>query len=269
MRLEVIARQPGAPTKHPPLLFVHGAWHAAWCWDTYFLPYFAEHGFAASALSLRGHGGNEGAPRVRGKRIAHYVADVAEVAATLPALPILIGHSMGGLVVQKYLEQHDVPAAVLLASVPVHGVINTTLRVIRRHPGPFLWANLTTRLYPIIATPDRARDLLFSPDMPDEDVKKYAQQLDDESYLAYLEMMMFALPRPKRIAARHVPMLVLGATRDRLFAPREIEATARAYGTKAVIFDSAHDMMLESGWQYVADAIITWLRGQGFGVAQS
>jgi hypothetical protein len=37
-------------------------------------------------------------------------------------------------------------------------------------------------------------------------------------------------------------------------------ATARAYGTTAVIFpDMAHDMMLESGWHAVADHMITWL----------
>jgi pimeloyl-ACP methyl ester carboxylesterase len=42
---------------HPvPLLFVHGGWHAAWCWDEHFLDFFAERGFHAVAVSLRGHG---------------------------------------------------------------------------------------------------------------------------------------------------------------------------------------------------------------------
>ena len=42
--IEVIDRgQVGG--KHPaPLLFVHGAWHAAWCWDEHFLSYFADRG---------------------------------------------------------------------------------------------------------------------------------------------------------------------------------------------------------------------------------
>ena len=40
----------------------------------------------------------------------------------------LIGHSMGGLVVQKYLERHAAPLGILLASVPPTGVLATTLR---------------------------------------------------------------------------------------------------------------------------------------------
>ena len=58
--IELISHVP-APLAHPlPLLFVHGAFVAAWCWDDNFLPYFAQHGFAAHALSLRGHGGSTG-----------------------------------------------------------------------------------------------------------------------------------------------------------------------------------------------------------------
>jgi pimeloyl-ACP methyl ester carboxylesterase len=46
-----------ATESHPvPLLFVHGAWHAAWCWDERFLDFFADRGYRALAMSLRGHG---------------------------------------------------------------------------------------------------------------------------------------------------------------------------------------------------------------------
>src|SRR5215813_5709991 len=54
--LEVIDK--GSCTEaHPvPLLFVHGGWHGAWCWDDHFLDFFADAGYRAVALSLRGHG---------------------------------------------------------------------------------------------------------------------------------------------------------------------------------------------------------------------
>src|SRR5262245_13015859 len=101
--LEVVDK--GSPTtEHPePLLFVHGAWHAAWCWE-YFLDFFAERGYLALALSLRGHGGSATPKRLRGCSLADYVDDVESVAATLPAKPVVIGHSLDGFVVQKYLE---------------------------------------------------------------------------------------------------------------------------------------------------------------------
>jgi alpha-beta hydrolase superfamily lysophospholipase len=41
----------------------------------------------------------------------------------------------------------------------------------------------------------------------------------------------------------------------------EEQAIARAYATEAEIFpDMAHDMMLESRWQQVADRILEWLQ---------
>ena len=42
--------------KEYKLLFVHGAWHGAWCWDEFFLPYFKSKGYSYFALDLRSHG---------------------------------------------------------------------------------------------------------------------------------------------------------------------------------------------------------------------
>lgn len=257
IQLEIITQEPQSNPHPTPILFVHGAWHGAWCWAEHFLPYFAEKGYTSHALSLRGHGASAGHERLRWARIADYVADVVQVAGQLPRPPILVGHSMGGFVVQKYLESHSTPAAVLLASAPVKGVLKTTLRIARRHPLALLESTLRWRLYPIIGTPRLAQEALFSMDMPAEQRDRYFARLQDESYLAFLDMLVFNLPRPEKTA---VPLLVLGAAADTIFHPDEIEATARAYGTRAEIFPNmAHDMMLESGWQSVADRILEWL----------
>ena len=48
-----------APTPRPPLLFVHGSYHGAWCWRERFLPYFAAAGWDCYAVSLRGQGGSD------------------------------------------------------------------------------------------------------------------------------------------------------------------------------------------------------------------
>jgi len=58
MKLEILSEKPKGTQKQKPILFVHGAWHGAWCWEK-FLPYFAENGYAAYAVSLRGHGNSE------------------------------------------------------------------------------------------------------------------------------------------------------------------------------------------------------------------
>src|SRR5574340_123070 len=105
--LEVIDKGACSESHPIPLLFVHGSWHAAWCWDEHFLDYFADRGYRALAVSLRGHGGSDSPKPLRRCSIADYVDDVAAVADSLPVRPVVIGHSMGGFITQKYLESYD------------------------------------------------------------------------------------------------------------------------------------------------------------------
>lgn len=256
MQLEVLSQQPPHQSKTTPLLFVHGAWHGAWCWEN-FLPYFAQQGYEAHALSLRGHGKSEGHERLRWHSAQDYVADVAQIAQTLSAPPVVIGHSMGGYVVQKYLETHPAPAAVLLASIPASGILGFALRASWRHPGSFLKAQLLLNPWHMIGTEALAHDAFFSPQLPEAELARHFARLQSESFRLELDAMLLNLPRPQRVKT---PMLVLAAENDRVFTVAEEEKTARAYGTTAVVFPNmAHDMMLEPGWQQVADHIIHWL----------
>ncbi len=257
LRLEIISRRATGTPHATPLLFVHGMMHGAWCWDVHFLDWFAQHGFDAHAVDLRGHGSSEGAGRLRWARIADYVEDVAHAVRQLPRPPILIGHSMGGFVVQKYLERRDAPGAVLLSSPPPRGLLGTFLRIARRRPLAFARANLTLSLRPVIATPALAREAFFSPDLPDERVRAYWSLMQDESYLALLDMIALDRPKPARV---ETPLLVLGAARDNMLQRAEIEATARAYRTRfEIIPEVAHNSMLEPRWQAVAERMLAWL----------
>lgn len=261
MRLEVIKEEPLAAGRPTPILFVHGMWHAAWCWAEHFLPDFARHGYSSYALSLRGHGGSEGRERLRWTSLADYVSDLEQVPRQMGRVPVLVRHSMGGMAVQKSLESQVAPAAVLLASAPPSGLVRATLRVASRHLLVFMRANLKMSPFPIVSTVELAREALFSRGMPEERVQRYLSRLEDESYRAYLDMIGLRLPRPRRL---RTPLLVLGGADDRLISPSEVAATARAFGTSAEIFPNmAHDMMLEDGWPKVADRILVWLNEQG------
>ena len=149
MKLEFIKEDPVSHARSTPILFVHGMSHAAWCWAENFLPYFAQHGYVSHALSLRGHGGSEGREQLRWTSLDEYVSDVAQAISLMEQSPVLVGHSMGGMIVQKYLESSDVPAAVLMASAPPRGVAQATLRVALRHPLVFFKANLTISMVPM------------------------------------------------------------------------------------------------------------------------
>jgi hypothetical protein len=82
-------------------------------------------------------------------------------------------------------------------------------------------------------------------------------RVQDESYLAVLDTMVL-WARPRRV---RVPVLVLGAGHDGFFTVAEVRWTAAAYRTKAELYAGmGHDLMLDQGWQKVADRIDTWIR---------
>lgn len=235
------------------ILLVHGAWHGPWCWEG-FVDRLRESGHDARAAQLRGH---DQPPGRIWHRVQHYVEDVQHAMAAFSTPPFLIGHSMGGLVVQKCLERSSCPGAVLLASTPSGGTAAAVARLAARHPIELLKANLLMRLRPLVVTPDLVRELFFTPDTAQEIVAYCFARLQDESYLAFIDTMM-VLPRPHRVQA---PVLVLGAERDSILTMAEVRRTARAYRTEAEIFPGmGHDMMLDTDWRKVADRIGIWVR---------
>ncbi|MXZ88335.1 MAG: lysophospholipase [Dehalococcoidia bacterium] len=255
--LEVIARECDGESSYPPLLFVHGSCHAAWCWDEHFLPYFAERGFDSYALSLRGHGESSGPGSLRWTSIAAYVADVEAVAADLRAEPVVVGHSLGGLVVQKYLERHDSPGAVLVAPAPRRGRGRGALRLLWRAPALSARLLLTMEPRTLFATPELCRRLLFSPATSDEVVDRCAERIGRESFRAWLEMLVLRLDA-RRIGS--TPILILGAVGDRLISADALRTTAGDYGADlTMIPEMGHDMMLEGHWPKAAEAMHDWL----------
>ena len=260
MNLEVIGRESKTAQSHTPLLFVHGSCHGAWCWAENFLDYFATHDYSSYALSLRGHGQSDGKDVVQWASVKDYVADVAQVANGLPRPPVLIGHSLGGLVVQKYLEKYNVPAAVLMASSPASGMFLRGLSLFWQRPMLFTKTFLTLDVQTVYRTPALVQEMLFSASIEKAKVTRYAERFGKESFRAFLEMM-FYLPNPRKVKS---PMLVLGAANDAIVRPRAIENTGQAYHAAVKIFpDMAHDMMLEDGWEDVAAYIRQWLQTKG------
>ncbi|HEX8248409.1 MAG TPA: alpha/beta fold hydrolase [Pyrinomonadaceae bacterium] len=258
MKLEVISREPRERRFETPLLFVHGTGHAAWCWDENFLPYFAENGFSAHAVSLRGHGASAGGENLKWTSISDYVADLFQAASALKSPPpVVIGHSLGGLVAGKYLEKHSAPAGILFAPSPSEGMFLSGFKLYLQNPWLMMKVNLKQDFAMMFSTPERAKKFLFSDNADDEKIARYVSRFGKESYRAALEMI-YNLPQPKKI--KTPLLLVIGAENDALIAPKKIEKTARAFRAECRIFPAmAHDLMLESNWRAVADFMIGWL----------
>ena len=265
--LEVVTRTPARLKHKTPLLFIHGAFTGAWCWEEHFLSFFAEAGYAAHALSLSGHGSSRGREKLDTLSIADYVDDVHEVVEQLPTPPVLIGHSMGGFVVQKYLEQHAAPAAVLMCTVPPQGMMGVAFNALFARPA--LLSNLNDMMAGGQASYESLREALFAQEVTQDDLKRFYHLAQPESHRAIWDMTLFNLPSASRIvenlasSAARPRLLVIGAEHDHLMPASTAQMTARTYGVEAEIFPGmGHGLMLERDWRIVAARILAWMAEQ-------
>ena len=253
-----IAEAPGKKVaSRGSILFVHGAGHGAWCWRDHFTSWFQERGYSVSAPDLPSHGEFDHR-RVKRIPLGTYVDSVAAAAGQLEPPVILVGHSMGGFIIQKHLESARADLAILLASVPPTGALGMVKRMATRRPGAFLHTMLTGEA---ANSPERTRDYFFSPDTPARVVKEAHRRLQRESMQALRDMMTPL--HPDRVKS---PVVVMGAEHDWLVAPAtDLIATAGAFKTTPITLPGGHDMMLDLAWEQVAHEIDRVIRKQAAG----
>jgi pimeloyl-ACP methyl ester carboxylesterase len=244
--IEVVERQPATDSDRPPLVFVHGLGHGAWCWENW-QDAAAEAGYASYAVSLRGHGGSGG--RLRTAMMRHYVDDVVRTASALPRPAVLIGHSMGGLVVQQALGRYAAHAGVLVAPVPAHPAVAALLNVARRHPQDAL------KILAGGSLPLRS-DYLFN-ELPEEEARRYTERCGAESPLVQYQLI---LHRPPRKPLGGAPVLVLATPDDRLVPVGGMRRTAARLGARMEEFPGmGHDLMLDVRWEEPLKVLLDWL----------
>ncbi len=218
------------------------------------MPWLAARGYRCRALSLRGHGGSDG--KVRWASINDYVADVALVAQGMDT-PVIIGHSMGGFVAQKYAEKHPTRGVALLASVPPSGARSALGKILTKHPKGFLRTNLTLDLYGVVADPNDARALLFSRDKSQRAKDQYLQNLQSESFRAFLDMLFLPVRTP---IAPGIPVAVIGAERDQIISQENLTATAKRHGAKAAILpQTSHMVTVDDRWEEAVAMLESWI----------
>lgn len=252
-----------ASGRYPPLVFVHGGCVHAGCWAPHFLPYFGQRGFACRAVDLAGHGASEGRQQLDSFGIDDYADDVAQVVAGLDTPPILVGHSMGTIVVERFLERGEAAGAVLMAPVPPSGILGSTLRLALTTPTYFAEQQRAIRGDYSAQTLALMREVYYSPDTPDDDLIRHAPLFQPESQRALTELTLLALRFPRR--RPQLPVLVVGGGSDALFPPSYSGFTADRWAAdRAVIPGVGHTMMLDAHWQPAAQRIADWI-DQRFG----
>jgi pimeloyl-ACP methyl ester carboxylesterase len=249
---------PVSPSNRPPILFLHGMWHGAWCWREW-QALFAGWGWESRSISLPGHGASPPRKSVRFNTMQDYLAVLDEAIADFDAPPILVGHSMGGALAQWRLKRSapDPPAVVFLASWTSHSTFadGTSLHL-RRDPWGFLAMGFTWSTRPLIRSPKRAASMLITEGAVISPEDLHAR-LCDESYLV---LSQHNPPQwsPKREVIS--PMLWVAGEKDAVVSLKGARKSAAYYGADLMIAPNAgHNLMMEANNVDTARRIEAWL----------
>ena len=241
----------GSPAR-PPLLFVHGYFATAWVFDRY-LDFFARRGHRCLAVNLRGRAGSRPGVDIGGVSMAEFVEDALLAARTLDH-PIVVGHSMGGLVAQKLAERGEVRAAVLMSPAPPHGITVFTLELVRRQ---IVYLPAILRSRPVVA---RERD--FSPlvlnHIPLERRHEVFTQFVPDSGRAGRDMLLGNVRVDEKML--RCPTLTVAGDDDHFIPLRTVKRIAAKYGSPLhVAKGHGHLLMQEPNWESTAQVIADWI----------
>ncbi len=218
------------------------------------MAYFSERGHEVYAIHLKNTETVSSFSTLFSYSLREFADRLHQLVEHIDGKPLLIGHSMGGLVIQKYLTHYssDVSGACLLASLPPFGMKNTLLKMIREPE--ILLAYTVVTLAPAVARKGEAPRGLLS-DRVDKEKRKALQSiLVRESGVALSNAV---IPGIDTRAVANVPLQVWGAELDNLALPGDVTQMARIYGVEPRIREnSGHFMVFEPDWMEVANEIV-------------
>ncbi len=244
---------------------IHGAFCGPWAFDKFRAPFESE-GYAVHAPVLRHH--DEGAKPSRAlgsTSLLDYANDLQAFIGELGAPPILIGHSLGGLLAQMLAARGLARALVLLAPCPPWGVLPSTLFEIAAAQAMLMTGSLWNQ----ILRPDYDVAAAHSLDrLPAVERKHVFSRFVPESGLATSEIMHWGwdAKRASHVAADEVrcPILCLAGQHDKINPPTTMRRLAARYGDR-IVFEEltghSHWLIGEPGWDKVAARSIAWLDG--------
>lgn len=239
-------RRPESADDRPPVLLVHGGYHGAWCWSAW-VDRLAADGREVAALDLRGHGGLPQPPGYAETGVMGFVDDVIAAIDALDRPPVVVGHSLGCLLVPLAAARRPTAGLLLLCPSP---------------PGNLPGA-AKVRLVPEgAAVPPLAADVArarYAPHLSDAEAADLAAALCAESPRLLNER--YDLRIPVDPSAIRVPVLVVEGGRDdpERHPAGQDRAIADFYGGGHLRIDAApHNLMMGPGSAAWYDAI--WAR---------
>ncbi|MFI5254002.1 MAG: alpha/beta hydrolase [Candidatus Limnocylindrales bacterium] len=244
---------PERRSRRRPLLMIHGELGGSWVWHRY-QEYFAQRGWEAHAVNLRGHYWSDTAD-YETLGFETYLGDVEAALERLGGNVVLVGHGLGGLLALKAAEGRPV-AGLVLVSPALPGDLRPVARVhqLRTVPPIFRrdfigWSGLPEQI--------GRRD----PDLTIADVMRVQHMLGAESGLARRQVLA-GIAVDRDALAEGLPVLVVGGGLDRLHPEPDSEHLAEWLGAEYQPY-GAHShyglVIGEEAYEQVATAIRAFL----------
>ncbi|XP_058088981.1 uncharacterized protein LOC131235696 [Magnolia sinica] len=284
LKMEVIFQKrngTGTGEEKPPLVFVHGSFHAAWCWAEHWMPFFSGSGYDCYAVSLLGQGESDLPNGPAAGTLQTHASDVANFIQKEVGLPpVLVGHSFGGLIVQYYISnlmpQHlsDKPSnyervglhptlagSVLVCSIPPSGNSGLVWRYLLSKPIAAFKVTLSLAAKAFMTSLPLCKETFFSAGVDDHIVQRYQELMKESSRMPLFDLKKLnAMLPPPSVPKDFVEILIMGASDDFIVDMEGLSETARFYGVPPVCVEGvAHDMMLDMSWEKGARVILSWL----------
>lgn len=255
-----------------PVVFIHGAWLHALSWEAW-AERFAGRGFLAFTPGWPGEAAAARETRESPGPLADIGLDTltdhyAGIVRSFDTAPVIIGHSVGGLIAQHLIGVDIGRAAVAIAPAPVNDIAMPAAP-------PGLWTPDQDGVDPLVSlSPEQFRQVL-------------ANTLDAEESARLFER--YVVPTPRRLLADlgcagavrspnavadtgntgRGPLLLISGQEDLLVPDSVTRAAYKAYGDSTAttdlkqFADRAHSLVVDSGWRSVADYVLGWLDDQG------
>ena len=244
---------------------IHGMWGGSWCWDNY-KTYFEKKGYDCVTTTLRHHDIDPMAPpdsMLGTTSLLDYVKDLEQEILQSGTKPIVMGHSMGGLLAQILGSRDLAKALVLLTPAAPSGILSIRPTVIKS-----FWSIFTKWDFWETANHQNFNEAVYSllNLMPTDQQKTTFDKFVYESGRAATEMGLSFLDPHKTssvdAAKVKCPVLVVAGSEDRITPATVVENIAQKYeplSTYKCFENHAHWVIEEPGWQKIAGFVSEWL----------
>jgi pimeloyl-ACP methyl ester carboxylesterase len=259
-----------------PVVFIHGLWLHATSWASW-AELFTEAGYDPIAPGWPGDPDTVEAARANPDSIAdHGIDDVTghyqAIIDTLPARPILIGHSFGGMISEKLLGLDYGAAAIGIDAAQIKGVLPLPLSAL--HSTLPVFKNPANKHRAVSLTAEQFRYSFGNAVSEEESNALYERWAIPAPGKPLFEAAVanFSLHSPAKVNTDNEgrgPLLLIMGGQDHTVPEAITKATVKQYRHSSAVTeleefsDRGHSLTIDSGWREVADLCLAWLAKQG------